>query len=130
MKDIKVRKDVLLAKLEENKGKHRAVFEAALGGFREEATRILEQNLAYVKEGKTRKLYISMPVPKDHTSDYDRVIGMVQMDQDPMFVLSELDYSRYVDDNWEWTSEFGTTSMRYAAGATISNYGGKFSDEH
>lgn len=106
MRDITVNKEELLAKLEENRRDHRQVFEEAIEGFKKEVIRQLEQYIKEVKEGKNRDVYVSMPVPKDHTPDYNRAIAMVKMSVGNTITLSETDFSQYVMDDWRWQREF------------------------
>lgn len=120
---IKVDKGELLKRLEENRDKHRAVFEAALNGYKEHATAVLKDHLADLAHGRTPEIRISVTRPEDHTRDYDRVIGMLKMHQGITFELDETTYAQYVDDDWQWKRQWLQTSTRYAAGATIANYG-------
>lgn len=106
MKDITVNKDELLEKLEENRRDHRQVFEEALEGYRREVIRRLEEHIKETKEGKNRDVYVSMPVPKDHTVDYDRAIAMVRMSVGNTITVSETDFAQYVMDDWRWQREF------------------------
>jgi hypothetical protein len=51
--------------------------------------------------------------PKDQTKDYDRIIGMLEADTEPTITLDEADYRRYVQDEWDWTSQWKTTNAAY-----------------
>lgn len=120
---IRVKKDELLKRLQENRDKHRDVFEASLRGYREHAERVLHQHLDDLAHGKVPEIRITVTRPEDHTRDYDRVIGMLKMHQGEVFDLDETTYAQYVDDDWGWKRQWLRTSSEYAAGATIANYG-------
>lgn len=106
MRDITVHKNELLTKLEENRRDHRQVFEEALEGFKREVIQRLEEYLERTRQGKSQDVYVSMPVPKDHTADYDRAIAMVKMSVGDRITLSETDFAQYVMDDWRWQREF------------------------
>lgn len=122
---ITVDKTDLLKILNENRAKHRAVFDAAIAGYRADAIHELNNRITLLEKGKSPKLGLGMVVPQDHTRDYDRVIRMVTMHQGDTIELNEGTFAMYVEDDWSWKREFLGTSMAYAAGATIANYGGE-----
>lgn len=114
MENITVRKADLLAKIRANRQEHREIFEEALEGYKAEALRNLEDHIDRLKRGKLRHVYIAMPVPQDHTSDYDRVIAMLEMDVSDEVELSEGEFARYVLDDWQWQDQFLTTASNYS----------------
>lgn len=122
MDKIRVNKTELLETLRRNREDHRRIFEEALEGFRREAIAELEQKIKDLQAGKHRTVYISKPVPRDHTSDYDRAIRVMEMTVDDIITLSERDFAQYVMDNWGWQREF----VRNSYNSTTAS--GKFSD--
>lgn len=106
MERITVEKAQLLAKLEQNRTDHRAIFEEALEGFKAEVTGELEQTLVRLRSGLYRDVRISRPVPVDHTRDYDRAIEMVKMAIGDEITLTEEDFASYVMDDWGWQGQF------------------------
>jgi hypothetical protein len=129
MRDITVNKEELLEKLRANRENHRAVFQAALEGYRTEALDRLEEKVAALRAGKIPDLKLGLVVPADHTRDYDRVIAMVEMDTSRLFSLSEYDFGSYVLDDWDWKRQFIRTSSAYAAEAVSRTYGDYAADE-
>lgn len=127
--NITVDKRDLLAILRENKARHRAVFEAAMEGYKREALKRLEDTMEALRNGKLPDLWISLPRPEDHTRDYARVIRMTEMHTDSLFTLSEAHFAQYVEDDWAWKRQFIKTSSTYAANATVANYGADALDE-
>jgi len=120
---ITVRKDDLLKKLRENRDKHHTVFQASLRGYSEHCHEILAAHIRAIDSGRTPEIRITVARPEDHTRDYDRVIGMLEMHQGDTFALDEVMYAQYVDDDWGWKRQWLKLSSEYAAGATIANYG-------
>lgn len=123
MQEITVNKEELLAKLRENRAKHRTVFEAALAGWRDEALARLEEKVAALKAGRFPEIKLLVTMPQDHTKDYDRIIMMVEMHTSSTFRLSEYDFQSYVMDDWDWKRQFIKTSSTYAAASVVENYG-------
>lgn len=116
-----VKKDELLAILEENRTKHREVFLAALNGFHREAKKQLAAMVEQVTAGINTSVRIYLEAPRDHTSDYDRAIRMVQMHQSATIQLSEEDVAQYVQDDWGWKGAWLKNSSTYAA-AKVSEF--------
>jgi hypothetical protein len=113
MKTVKVNKSALLSAVSENRDGHRKIFEEAVAGYKAEATRLLEGHLARIKDGKLVAVFVQLPVPLDHTRDYDRVLRMVNMSVDPEIELTEQDFAQYVMDDWMWKREFLNTAVTY-----------------
>ena len=113
MKDVKVRRADLVEKLQENRASHRGIVEKAWAGYKSKVISELEKALERAKKGDKSHIFISLPMPEDHTKDYDRVITMFQMSVDTEIVLSEADFNNYVMDQWGWTGSFTTTNSTY-----------------
>ena len=115
MKPIKVEKKELLDALRTNRGLHRKIFEEAVEGFRKQAFELLELKVADIKNGRIAPVFVSVPVPVDHTTDYDRIIRMVEMDTTVGTIeLEEEDFARYVMDDWDWKEQFLNTNSAYS----------------
>lgn len=112
---VRVKRDELLKHLEENRTKHRTIFEEAQEGFRTEVIRLLDERLAAAKSGKGIDLRILLPEPQDHTKDYDRVILMVKMSVEDEQELTHAEFQQYVMDDWSWKREFVATASNYTS---------------
>jgi hypothetical protein len=117
-----IEKEVLLEKLRENRERHRTVFLEALKGYREHAEKVLAEHIASLKDGRSPEIRISISRPEDHTQDYDRVIGMVELDQGVYFTLDEHAYAEYMMDDWVWKRQWLKMSSGYAPEAAMANY--------
>lgn len=113
MPDITVPKHQLLQILERNRTAHRNAYDRALEKFREQAIMRLDKMLAQVRAGKSPRLYVDLPVPEEHTADYDRAIQMLAMDTTVDVKLSETAYARLVDDDWGWRDSFAANTSSY-----------------
>lgn len=124
MEKIEVKKAELLAVLQQNRDDHRAIFEEALEGFRVNVEAELGRWLVDIRAGKRSSVYVSMSVPKDHTSDYNRAVKMIEMSIGDTVVLSETDFAQYVMDDWGWQAQFLSNTY----GSTTAQ--GKFSETY
>lgn len=119
---ITVSKQELLAKLQENRGKHRETFEAALAGYKAHAMKMLKAEIRALNEGRIPDISITISRPTDNTRDYDRVIGMLHMHTGDTFDLDETSYAQYVDDDWSWKRQWLKLSASYAPDSVYTNY--------
>ena len=114
MKDITMKKSVLLEKLRENQKAHKAIFDEAVDGYKKQALALLEQHLRRIRDGKMIEVSVHLPVPENHTRDYDRVIAMMELDIAETVALSEGDFAQYVLDDWKWKRQFLESNKAYS----------------
>lgn len=112
-KTVTVTKKQLLDELQMNRHAHRRVFDLAIAGWQKRCIAELEQAVADAKSGFKFSGVISIPKPQDQTSDYDRVIKMVQMSVGDNVTLSAEDFACYVMDDWRWKSQFTASTSMY-----------------
>lgn len=103
----------LRARLLENRETHRASYEKALAGYKIEARRELETELAKLGEGKEINRFLTATPPEDHTSDYDDVIDMLNMSTDTQIELTQQQFKQYARDDWGWKREWTTSNTSY-----------------
>ena len=121
MDEVIVFKTQLFEKLRENRDKHRAIFKDALEGWKQ---RVLEELEVCVKLAKTGTKYITsvnLPMPIDHTEEYDTVIAMVEWSVDEKIELTRGEFEQYVLNNWMWMPDFISTSTSYSSSSSISS---------
>lgn len=118
MELITVKKNDLLKVMEENRKKHRAIFEEAFANYRKQAISELEVMLDDARKGKNIQRAVTLSPPADHTRDYDRVIGMLKMTTKEEIELAEHDYGAYVMDDWSWKRNFLVSNSRYSKSAS------------
>jgi hypothetical protein len=116
MRMVKVKVDVLLAKLEENCKTHIETFEKACVGYRKAMVDTLEKMLSAAKQGKHVEHYIHLTQPMNQTKDYERAIGMLKMHTEPEIEITSAEYAMYVQDEWQWKQQFTTTNSAYIQG--------------
>lgn len=117
MENIRVDKKQLISDLKKNRGKHRAIFDQAVEGYKKLAVRQLTDHIKRIQKGKLVEVYVRLPLPEDHTRDYDRVIQMLEFSLDDTVPLSESDFRAYVQDDWDWKRAFLSSSAAYSVDA-------------
>lgn len=116
MKDITVDKAKLMETLRANRDEHRSIFLKAQEIYREEVIRILDKNLEDARAGREIVTFISLPQPQDYTAEFDKVIKMLEWEEDDLISLGERDFARYVLNEWEWKAAFAANTSSYVVG--------------
>lgn len=111
--EVTVLKQELLDALRKNRSGHRAEFLKAQEGYRAAVIQELDNMLSDARNGKVIRRVIALEEPQDHTTDYDRVIRMLEMSTAESITVSETQFSQYVMDEWNWMRQFKTTNSRY-----------------
>ena len=113
---VTVQKEELLTAIRKNRDTHRASFLEAQKGYRDTVIKALDQTLAEAREGQRFILerITALIMPQEHTSDYDRVIRMLEMSVADQVTVTEQQFSQYVLDDWGWKKQFVTTNARYS----------------
>lgn len=102
---LTIRKPQLLDAVRANRAKHVDEYAEAYRAYREELvlelSALLEKARNQSVEGCDHGVEVDRPV--SHASDYDRVIRMLEMDLADTVVLTESQFSQYVQDEWHWS---------------------------
>lgn len=114
MRPVNVNRQQILDTLKANRAAHRTIFEEAIEGYRAEVIKQLEAHIDEVKSGKPKRTYISIPMPEDHTSDYDDAIGLLELTPDDKIELDMETYKAFYQDNWGWKMQFLMSNSGYS----------------
>lgn len=122
-REVKVKRDELLAVLRENRERHIREYKAACVGYREVALARLEQSFQEarqavnrLKEGQTVAVVgfrISLSVPENYEKAYDQIIRMMEMSVDTEILLTASQFACFVMDDWEWKEEWAASIAQY-----------------
>jgi len=110
---ITVEKAKLIETLKTNRRQHRAIFDKAQEKYREAMIVELDRALQEAKEGRPIRRGFTLPVPEDHTADFDTAIEMLEWDTDQEVTLSWREFAQYVQNNWSWAQSFQANSASY-----------------
>jgi len=113
MNTITVPKERLLAALVENRESHRDIFLKAQEHYRERMIAELDRALEEARAGGEIRRMFSLPVPEDHTADFDTAIGMVEWEVNDTVELEQHDFEQYVLNKWRWAASFAANTEAY-----------------
>jgi hypothetical protein len=114
MQEVTVEKDKLIEILQENRSRHRELFEEAYEAYGKKVVKNLEATLQAAKNGKPQEVNLTFNLvrPQDHTADYDRALEMLDLEVEDTVVLQQHEFSELVQDDWGWKGQF---SAHYAS---------------
>lgn len=112
---VKVNKYKLIETLKANLEKHVEAHKKALEVWRERAANKLQELSEKVRDGKVRSIDVMSisDVPTSYAPSYESVIDMLSYCDDVILELTSEDFSRYVQDKWEWKQSFLSNSSKY-----------------
>ena len=116
MNVITVEKDRLKKALTKNRKKHRETYEQALERYKQLAIKEFEKNIREVKKGKPVRRALVLPLPEDHTKDYDRALEMLEWDTGKQVELNEFEFQQFIEDDWGWKQSFTSNTASYVTG--------------
>lgn len=103
MNALRVDKGKLLEILKSNRDAHLGVFLAAQKVYRKAAIAELDNMLQDALDGALIRKHVNLAAPENHTEDYERLIGLLELSTDVLVDLTAAEYSNYVQDNWAWS---------------------------
>jgi len=115
MQTVKIRKNEFIESLRKNRKAHKKEYDEAHAAYRKAAILQLEKNLQDARDGKDVQRHLNLPVPEDHTEDYDRELRMVEMSAENVIELNSHEFDQYVMDNWNWKQAVSATNLFYKA---------------
>lgn len=115
LSQVRVHKDYLLEKLRQNRNEHRRLFEDALDGWHKEVLAELQRMMKRAKADKHYQPRWCLPVPQDHTQEYDHIIALLEASLDTEFELSSLEFAQFVQDDWGWKADFLRSTASYTS---------------
>lgn len=116
MQLITVDKASLIAKLQANRDEHRSMFIKAQEKYREAMIAELDRALQEARDGRPIVRAFHLPVPEDHTDEFNTAIEMLQWEKNQAVKLDQADFRRFVQNRWEWAASFAANTGSYLAG--------------
>ena len=119
-KKITVNKEKLLEKLKGNLVMHVEEYHAAKKAFRAAAIDEMEKQLGKARAGEKFNLsFRRLLRPRNHDTEYNMAIGMLEMEVADTVTITAQDYDRFVLDNWDWKEDFSNTNRSYGIGRAV-----------
>lgn len=106
--------------VEANRATHRGLYEKAMEGYKIEVIVFLTERLEQIKNNDPKQVTLNLPLPEDHTEDYDEIIGMLEANWADEILLDHHAYRTYILDKWGWSAGWSTSNAGYVTTATGS----------
>lgn len=111
--EITVNKAKLLEVLQENRATHVETFQRAIEKYRVKALEFFEEQIAIIKAGGEPERGMRLPLPEEHTDDFDRAIKMVDWHQGSTMNLTDDQFEQFVENRWGWHRTFIANTTSY-----------------
>lgn len=129
MERVTLRKNELIETIRKNRKTHEELYKEALQGYyeqRDEALALLSVKCKKHddKEDKDvdfHSLYRLLR-PANHTREYDRVIKMLEHHVADEVELSNEDFGRYFEDEWDWKQNWILSNSGYTKSINIQHH--------
>lgn len=122
-REVKVKRDELLAVLQENREQHIQDYKDACEGYREMALQKIDEvmgdlkkQINNLKEGQAISnigIGFSLPAPESHEKAYDQIIRMMEMSVDEVIELTASQFGCFVMDDWDWKKQWSISNHAY-----------------
>jgi len=114
MRTINVDKKELIKKLKTNRKNHVKLFEETQAGYEMDVQDWFTKQLERLEDGYNFSTMFEGENPESHESDYNRIIGMLEMDTDKEVDLTTAEYTMYIEDKWSWKNDFSHLNSTYS----------------
>lgn len=98
---IKVNKQELINKIEENKQAHIKAYRKAVTAYKKEALKQLKELTKEVRGGDLQ-IRLNLTTPVDNEKNYDKIIEMFTWEVDEEVELGQTEFTEYVQDETEF----------------------------
>lgn len=119
MQKVTVNKSALIEKIKENRAEHKDLYDKAVAIYKErfirEAEKFLTESLEHAKRGEPFGQFVRLPVPEEHTEDFDRALEMLEWSLDEEIALEEHEFANLVQNEWGWARSFMQNTASYTA---------------
>lgn len=119
MKNVRMKREELLAIIKENQAKHIAAFTESVEDFKK---LVLSTAIANLELAKTNNLVEFEKIennpnpPVSYESDYNRSIRMLELSVDDIIEIDEALFKQLVLDEWYWKNTFLLSNSTYKMG--------------
>ena len=118
MQTVTVKKAELLEIVKQNRAKHGTLYNDAREVFKQDMLTQLKKATKELKKAdplKDKMLHsVSLQLPVQYLSDYDRATKMLEMSVDDEIDLEDHEFRQLVLDEWGWKDHFVGSTMSYS----------------
>ena len=113
MQQITVLRADLQKTLTINHENHVKAYKLALAGYQKEALRQIDEMRAKLVEDPAFRVILTEMPPQNHGEDYLRALRMLDMATGDVVQITHDDFTRYVDDDWDWKHGWSVSNAKY-----------------
>jgi len=121
MDKVKINKEKLLKCLKKNRGEHKAIYELAHEGWKEEVTKALEEAFQNAKVGEEYITFFDIEEPEHHLKEYDEILERISWHEENVIFLDIREFNNFVRDNWDWSYSFLNQATHYSTSSSSSS---------
>lgn len=124
MRKVTVNKQDLRKQLIQNKNDHEADFAITWDSYKSALVVRLENLVKQgraLEPGEPIELGVwDLPMPENHTAEYQRAIEMLEWETGDEVILDEHEFKQFVQDDWSWKAGVTQANVLYAGSASPS----------
>lgn len=113
MKTLQFNKTIVIETIEKNMRKHELEFSEAWTEYCRTSALKFKQLADAAEKGKQFENHTGLIKPSSHVDDYERILAMLKTCSDTNVELNQEEFARYMQDEWEWQSQFKYTNSLY-----------------
>lgn len=120
MRNVHIEKAKLKDIVAQNREKHLAEYKAGKAAFKVLVLEKLDDLRARVQTNDdfSATELVRLQAPASHEKDYDRVLRMLDLEEDAVITLDDEAFRNFVMDEWAWTEHFTATNKLYRDSVT------------
>jgi len=116
MEKVNITKSALLEKLKENRIVHEKEYTEMMEIYHQKVIEGLEDLLQRARSKESNpKTSLNLDVLISYLSEYDMIIGMLEMCTDEEFSITQNEYKKYVLNKWDWSNRFDMLKSTYVS---------------
>lgn len=116
---ITVKKQELLEKLKSNRALHIAEYKTAMEEYQKDLLKELARLTKQVKNGIEINHTINIVRPASYEDSYNTSIEKLEWHSGDMIDLTDHEFAQWVQNRWNWTSQFASTVSFYNSKKTV-----------
>ena len=120
---ITIEKEKLLQIVLKNREKHANIFKTSYDNWLSAYMEMLNKLKEMALRGKAVPFHlIDLQPPVSYVECYDSVIEMLNLTNQKEITLDSDEFSKLVQDKWDWTRTFSSSSQSYSSSSSSSSH--------
>lgn len=121
MKTVKINKEKLLNKLQQNLNDHKLIYKETIEIWQTEVRLALKDALNKARSGKEFITDLDLEEPQCHIDHYKQIIEMIKWEEEDTIELDQREFNQFILDRWDWQYGFLNTANIYSSSSSSSS---------